>query len=266
MVGQVYVHALPLPGQAAMPGGPDNVCNNETGDYMTTGASDAEDYLWVLIPAEAGELTPNGDLASIAWNSDFTGSAYLSVTGMNNCGEGTPSDDLVILVNAVPVPSVSGLDFICENEEADYSTIENTGSIYTWEVTGGTVTAGAGTWQVTVLWGYPGEGTVAVTEMTSGGCEAVSETLVVTIDDCTWIGEGKVAEARIFPNPATNEVHVTGLSDATVRIYNMVGKEMLSMTDLSGDKIINISTFDKGLYLVKVEQADGKSVFQLVKQ
>ena len=133
-------------------------------------------------------------------------------------------------------------------------------------MTGGTVTAGAGTWQVTVLWGYPGEGTVTVTEMTSGGCEAVSETLAVTIDDCTGIGEGNDAEARIFPNPATNEVHVTGLSDATVRIYNLVGKEMLTMTNLNGDKIINISTFDKGIYLVKVEQTDKMSVFQLVKQ
>lgn len=266
MLGQLYVHPLPLPGQAAMPGGPNNLCNNETGDYMTTGASGADDYIWTLEPAEAGVITPNGDVASINWSDDFSGSAYLTVTGINDCGEGASSDELVIIINAGPVPSVTGLNLVCDNEEAAYSTAENAGSTYSWEVTGGNILSGAGTWQISVLWGYPGDGSVIVSEMTSYGCEAVSETLNITIDDCTGIGEGSVPATRIYPNPATNEVHISGLSDATIRIYNLLGREVLSLTRINGEKIINITTFDKGLYLVKVEQAEEMSVFQIVKQ
>jgi photosystem II stability/assembly factor-like uncharacterized protein len=266
MVGQVYVHTLPLPGQAAMPGGPNNVCGNDSGDYMTTGASDAESYEWILTPAESGVITPDGDEATIDWSGDFTGSAYLSVTGINDCGEGAPSDDLVIMVNPEPSPSVSGLGLICENEEADYSTAENTGSMYTWEVSGGTVIAGAGTWQVTVLWGYPGEGSVTVTEMNSFGCEATSGALPVTIDDCTGIAETAGQDVGIYPNPCSGIVHITGLAHANIRIYNILGKEIMVMENANGQQNINTSTFPKGIYLVTIKQADELSVIQLVKQ
>jgi PKD repeat protein len=266
MVGQIYVHPLLLPGQASMPEGPAGPCSNETSDYTTAGASGAEDYTWTLTPVEAGILSPNGDEASIDWDNGFAGNAFLSVTGMNDCGEGTPSEDLVIAVNMAPAPEVAGSGYACDNEEADYSTGENAGSTYSWEVIGGTIIYGAGTWQISVLWGYPGTGQATVTEMTAAGCENTSETLFVTIDDCTGIGEGISPEARIYPNPASDYIHITGLHAADIRIYNLVGEEVLSITHINGEETINISTLDKGLYLVKVEQAEKLSVFQLVKQ
>lgn len=208
MLGEVYVHQQSLPGQAAMPGGPNNVCSPDTSDYMTYGATGADDYSWTLDPAEAGVISPSGDVASISWDSGFSGSAYLTVTGINDCGSGTPSDELVIGINTTPIPVVAGPVNVCDNQAADYSTADHAGSLYTWEITGGTVTSGAGTSQVTIFWGYPGPGSVYVTEMTNWGCDGESESLAVTIDDCTGIGEKGGASVKIYPNPADKLVNI----------------------------------------------------------
>jgi hypothetical protein len=266
MVGQVYVHMEPVPGQAAMPEGPGSVCNDEVSDYLTAGADYADNYTWTLEPVEAGILSPDGDECSITWESGFSGAAYLVVTGENDCGTGIPSDEFTVTVNAVPAPSVSGPGYTCDNESADYSTTANSGSNYTWEVTGGNITYGAGTSAITVMWGNPGPGSVTVTEATSAGCETTSEVLLVTIDDCTGLDENSADHVKIYPNPANDKFYISGLTNARVRIYNLLGKEILMIDAANGEQIINCSTFEKGIYLVKVEQSEKMSVFQLVKQ
>ncbi len=266
MVGQIYVHMLPAPGQAAVPAGPADVCNDATSGYSTTGAEDADGYTWLLDPAEAGVITADGEECSVAWNTTFSGTAGLTVTGINDCGSGTPSGELVIIVNISPAPVITGPGFVCDNEEEDYSTAENAGSTYSWEISGGTVTSGAGTWQITVLWGAPGPGSVQVTEINTAECAGTSETLFLTIDDCTGIGDDITQKASIYPNPAIDYFHIIGLKMADIRIFNMQGIEVFAVNKVNGESNINISTLEKGLYLVKVAQADEMSVFQLVKQ
>jgi photosystem II stability/assembly factor-like uncharacterized protein len=266
MVGQIYVHMQPVPGQAAAPQGPETVCNDETSDYITTGAANADEYTWTLDPAEAGVLTPNGDECSIDWASGFTGTASLSVTGTNDCGTGTTSDALVITVNAAPAPVVSGLTLVCDNDEAQYSTTNNAGSTYTWEVTGGTILTGAGTYMINVLWGYPGSGSVTVTETNASSCDVTSETLAVTIDDCTGLDEGESSQIQVYPNPAHDQLNITGLENAVIRVYNLVGVEVMNLGRVSGKASLNISSLQKGIYLVKAEDVNGVSVFQVVKK
>jgi len=266
MVGQVYVHMEPAPGQPAMPEGDESVCIGESSDYTTSGAANADEYTWVLDPEEAGVMSPNGDEVSIAWSATYSGNVYLSVYGMNDCGEGIPSDDLAIMVNTLPEPEVTGLSLVCDNDESDYSTADNAGSSYTWEVTGGSIISGAGTYMINVMWGYPGEGSVAVTEVSADGCEGTSSAYAVTIDDCTDIGENETSSIQLYPNPVTYKVTITGLNEATIKVYNLLGKEVYSIKEASGQQIINTASFEKGLYLVKVEQGEELSVFQLIKR
>jgi photosystem II stability/assembly factor-like uncharacterized protein len=265
MVGQVYVHMQPIPGQAGTPEGPESACNDETSEYSTSGASNADGYNWALTPEGAGIITSNGDECSVEWNDGFSGTAYLTVVGENACGSGVPSEELGITVNAAPDPSVTGPGFVCDNEQDDYSTAENSGSNYTWEVLGGDIISGAGTWQITVLWGVPGTGSVKVTETTSAGCQANSVAMPVTIDDCTGVGENTSDEICIYPNPFACNLHFSGLKDATIRIYNPLGEEVLYFEHADDQKIINTSTLIKSIYLVKVEQAGKLSVTRLVK-
>jgi PKD repeat protein len=266
MVGQIYVHMEPAPGQGGTPDGDTDACNDQTSVYTTSGAQYADDYTWSLDPEDAGFITNYGEECSVVWNIGFSGSASLTVTGQNDCGTGAPSDELIITVNSSPAPAVSGLGFVCDEEEADYSTANNTGSDYAWEVIGGTIVSGAGTSQINVLWGTPGPGTVSVTETSQAGCDGLSETLLVTIDDCTGIEESDATEITIYPNPAFGQVQIAGFTNATIRIYNNLGMEILNVNDVSDQEIIDISSFKKGLYLVKVEHDAGMSVLRLVKQ
>ena len=264
MLGQIYVHQQPLPGQPALPQGPDMACNDQVSDYTSSGSANADDYTWVLDPAEAGLMTPNGEEVSIDWDNAYTGTAMLSLYGMNDCGDGVPSEVLEITVSAIPAPVVSGLALVCENDEADYSTPYNEGSSYTWEVTGGTVVSGTGTDQVVILWGTAGTGYVTVTELNAGNCEAMSESLEVVIEVCSGIEEGNTSGLQLYPNPAVDVVFVSGATGETVRVYDILGNEVLTVRSAKAVQIIELSGLEKGIYLVRTGNGEG-AVMRLVK-
>jgi PKD repeat protein len=266
MVGQVYVHMEPAPGQAGTPAGDTDACNDQASEYTTAGAQNADDYTWILEPDEAGFITNYGENCSVVWSNDFSGTASISVAGVNDCGTGAQSEELVITVSITPAPAVTGPGLVCDDEVAEYSTANNTGNDYAWDVSGGTVVSGAGTSLISVLWGAPGPGSVTVTETSAAGCEGISQTLLLTIDDCTGIGEGDASFINIFPNPASSQVHITGSTNATIRVFNSLGKEILKINEASDTEIIDISSFEKGLYLVTVKHDAEMSVLRLVKQ
>ena len=96
-----------------------------------------------------------------------------------------------------------------------YEAVDNEGSTYTWEVTGGTITDGQGTYQITVEWGGPGTGTVMVSEETANGCPGTSASFPVEIDDCTGLGDNIANTLNIHPNPAKDYVNIKSESQLT---------------------------------------------------
>ncbi len=71
--------------------------------------------------------------------------------------------------------------YACELQYATFCTALNPGNTYTWSVSGGIITAGAGTNCITVLWGPMGNGTVNVTETTPDTCVGVDSSCVKII-------------------------------------------------------------------------------------
>lgn len=70
-----------------------------------------------------------------------------------------------ITVKQTPKITLSGKQNVAENETGVvYSTPGASGDIYLWMVTGGAITAGQGTKQITVTWGTAGSGKVELTE------------------------------------------------------------------------------------------------------
>jgi len=92
-----------LPDTAGTPIGPDSVCYNHTptSDYTTSGATNATSYLWSISPAAAGTITGTGLTATVTW-SEWIGNASITVTGVNDCGEGTVSAPMVVNVDLCP--------------------------------------------------------------------------------------------------------------------------------------------------------------------
>ena len=72
----------------------------------------------------------------------------------------------------------------------------------------------------------------------------------------------------IYPNPSTDFINLKlpkSVSDATVNVYNMLGKEVYNSTTILNDEKINISNFNSGIYLLKVSALGKIKTKQLVK-
>lgn len=270
MVGQIYVHELPVPEQASQPNGPETGCDGQPAVYTTLLQVDADVFIWTLIPEEAGVLTPVLDTAFITWAPGFTGTATLSVHGENICGEGPESEPLDINVFLSPTPEILGLQLVCSDFEEKYESEENDGSFYSWEVTGGVITDGAGTYQVTVLWGIPGEGSVQVTETSADSCTTTAEILDVTIEICESTEELTHGKIKIYPNPARDLIHIV-MDNNTVEkigITNATGQIMSDIEIHPGavSEIVDLSAYPAGVYFVRAVSSQEVWMKKFVKQ
>ncbi len=100
----------------------------------------------------------------------------VNYTNTNNCSAPLPAVKTVV-VYAPPVPLISGLTSACAGGSGfNYSTAAGM-SNYFWTVTpGGTISAGAGTNSITVLWSVPGTQTVTLSYTDNHGCNAITPT------------------------------------------------------------------------------------------
>lgn len=66
----------------------------------------------------------------------------------------------------------------------------------------------------------------------------------------------------IYPNPAKNRIQVSNIdaTSAEIRIFNLLGKQVLHQAAIT-EKTIDISSFNSGVYIVKIN-ADGKTKTQ----
>jgi len=272
MVGTPYIFVEFIPEQAITPEGPDYVCQASITDYTTEAVFASDTIYWNLTPVEAGIIIGSGENISIEWDVDFTGDASLTTQGYNDCGFGDESDPLVISVSAIPTPEITGLLTVCDEEETDYSTTDNTGSTYVWTVMGGEITYGLGTYMVTVLWGNPGVGTIEVSETVSNDCSGNSEQLEITIDDCTGINENTHNELSVFPNPTSNVINIKFEVNAneqfTIVVQDLLGQVFSTINSVGTGElethIINTSSLPAGQYVVSVVMQNGDNNNEIV--
>ncbi len=268
MWGTPWLYYLETPIQPDPPTGASTVCNTETTNYAVSIVDYADTIYWDLQPANAGIVIGGDFEADIQWDASFSGMATLSAQGVNICGAGPVSNATEIQVDATPMPEISGVTMICNDEEAEYSVTETTGNTYVWNVTGGTVVGGAGTNTITVLWGNPGMGMVSLTETSAADCEGISGDYEVTIDDCVGIGELAYGEVNVFPNPATTNVEINFADNAsskyTVTVYNSVGQVMAVNNGIvianSESVVLDISKYQTGIYIVNIVSDSGLNI------
>lgn len=92
------------------------------------------------------------------------------------------------------------------------------------------------------------------------GCEAESDPLSVTVIWDAIHENGK--EAKIYPNPANDVLHVEGSEVILVEVYNIMGQSVLSVNE--NFKSINIRSLQNGIYFVCLKSNDGEKTVKLV--
>jgi PKD repeat protein len=270
MNGSTTISLLPVAGQPATPTGSTEECNSNKGtEYTTTGASNADYYSWQIIPADAGIISGNTVTAAVDWSAEFSGTALISVSGVNECGPGPASNALQVAVINAPHPSIEGESEVCSQSAGEvyfYSTQDNDANEYFWTITGGNIIMGQGTHQVLVSWTAFISGSLTVRESSPLGCETVSDPFQVNINDCTGIPERVADRVFIYPNPVLDEMtlkcSLAESGTARIMIFSSFGQEVFLKEIKTGNGEINhiISTSDlsAGTYSVKIISPSGK--------
>ncbi len=148
-----------------------------------------------------------------------------------------------------------------------YSSTEHSGSNYDWDVTGGSIDAGQGTYEITVTWGSPGTGYVNLTETSAAECEGIAAELIINIDP-VGIEESFMNEISLYPNPAgeTLNIELFAEKESTINInvLNQIGQVVInSSKNLSSGNnkfSLNTSGLHNGYYTIKLIATDGKVV------
>ncbi|KGO80968.1 hypothetical protein Q762_10005 [Flavobacterium cauense R2A-7] len=72
------------------------------------------------------------------------------------------------------------------------------------------------------------------------------------------VQENNISGLNIYPNPANDFLHITTSANGvkTVTIYDVVGKQVLNTT--TANEVINVSSLNAGIYMVKITE-EGKT-------
>ena len=92
----------------------------------------------------------------------------------------------------------------------------------------------------------------------------------VTVDGITGFDviEEANAELRVYPNPATDQVTLTGISaNTTITVWDLSGHvwSRTSLSDVTEAVQINVSSLKSGIFFITLQNDDTKT-FKVIKK
>ncbi|MDP4280607.1 MAG: T9SS type A sorting domain-containing protein [Bacteroidota bacterium] len=252
---------------------PSSICAGDSTQLSANamGGSGNYTYSWTS--------TPSGFTSTQA-NPVVTPSATTTYTVQVIDGSNTTNSMTTVYVTALPVVNAGSDTIVCKDvvKMPVYGTASNQSSV-TW------TTSGDGTFQNPTLlstYYYPGANdrnsssvTLTLTAHPNTPCSSnISDNKVVTIDACTGISHvsGNDFGVSVLPNPSRGlfMVSITGVASGTLHltVYNangqMVYSEDVNSTGNITEKNMDLVSFSKGVYLLKVEAGDKERTVRVV--
>ena len=238
-VSTITVNPLPAPTITGLA----SVCAGASGVTYTTEVGKIG-YIWGVT---GGTITAGTGTSSITvtWNTVGAQSVTINYTDVNGCTASAPTNK-VVTVNALPTPTVTGNSLVCLNSTGNIYSTETGDSGYLWTVTGGTITAGAGTNSITVTWTTSGTQMVSVNYSNANGCSAASPTTesvaVKTATVPTITGPSSVCDG------STGVTYVTETGE-TAYVWGVTGG---TITSGAGTNSITVTWTSAGTQTVSV--------------
>jgi len=93
----------------------------------------------------------------------------------------------------------------------------------------------------------------------------------ITVNPPLGIDDISLKNFKISPNPARSKLQLQlpeGISDAKIRVYNVLGKQVYSseLTSVIADFGIDVSKWNVGIYFVKVSSEQGVQAKRFIKE
>lgn len=97
--------------------------------------------------------------------------------------------------------------------------------------------------------------------------ESFGQALDFTLNLATLsVDEFELNALAVYPNPAQDVLNIDYKSELTgVKIYNLLGQEVLNRTTATSQLKLDISEFTSGMYIVKLFTEEGEHSFRIVK-
>lgn len=222
------------------------ICSNDTILYSIAAVAEVDGYSWILPSGWIG----NSDSTSILTTPDNNQSGIIQVAAVNYC---TTSDTISLAVTVKPAPEP-----LIQRNNNILSTTQPYSS-YQWNRNGQAI---GGATNSTYIVSQNGDYTVTVTA--ANDCEATSD--VHTIDHLSN-EYFKDLQFDVYPNPASNIVHVEVKTNGTMELHDVTGRLLLSEHLSAGANTVDINKLQNGIYLLKVLDSDGsyKGTMKLLK-
>ena len=170
----VTVHPLP---NATIAAGSD-VCAQSTGNTASVvDAGGNATYNWSL--SGQGMLTSGNNTRSITWSVLGAGTATISVTVTDGYGC-TSSNSVPVTINALPLCTITAPAAVCATSTGNTASVPSAvgNATYNWSITGGTITAGNNTTQITWTAASGASANISVTITNGNGCQCSNSQLV----------------------------------------------------------------------------------------
>jgi hypothetical protein len=238
------------------------VCNSAQ-YYEVPPVPGATTYTWTV---PSGAVIVSGQGNSIV-NIDFTTAllpANICVTASNACGSGPERCQIVKSVPANPV--VNGPNAVCANEfGVSYDALNFTPvSNYTWTVpSGANLVFGQGSSSIIVDYGSNGGN---VTVKATNSCGQSGTTIFPVVVNCRTGNEVEEQSLNVYPNPANEELNIRSETmangQANLALFDVTGRMVFSsnlqIENATLAEQIDLRTLTKGIYLLKVIDANGQ--------
>lgn len=79
--------------------------------------------------------------------------------------------------------------------------------------------------------------------------------------------ENKVTnENKVYPNPATDELTISGNNIRSCEILNQTGQQVLTLNGIDGKQTVNINHLPAGVYFIKITTDQGSTIQKLIKE
>lgn len=186
----------------------------------------------------------------------YSTSGYKNITLTINKGTDQQSlvkNKFIYIASSVPddAGSITGENSVNAGETHTYSVTNQENLIFIWEIptlwTGNSLTN-----EIEIEFtGTSSIGTITVTPSNACG-EGATSSLEITVSPSTGINDLVKNNITIFPNPAKDNITITGIDNSEVRIYNGSGTLVKQIENLKNNAPINVSDLNAGLYYINI--------------
>lgn len=198
---------------------------------------------------------------SLFFNGNYysaTGNYVFPYTSSFGCDSVIALD---LTVNSLPIVSLALDTTLCENgsplDLTNY--VSPTGGTFTgWGVNGNNfdpASSGAGSFAINYSY----------TDL--NGCVG-SSIDSITVDICSGLNDNETLNLSLYPNPASNILHLNGLQNQSlVSIYDVTGKMVLQVeVDKNSNNSINIAALNPGFYQCRIIQNNESQELPFIKK